>query len=247
MYVKNSYGLILMGLLIRYLVNINDKYIVRFVLEEIDKLILEFKDANFEVSFAGSYNLRNIANELRTMDPNESIGIHLYNQILAEINPLEKIVYAEAHTKKIYVIPTRRFNSEYLLNTPEMLFKENAFTKISDLGQYDIRSACRCLSFGEATASAFHILRATEEVLKQYYLHHIKRNRLKTPMWGPMTTELRNKSRNKPPTVLLNSLDLVRTSYRNPTQHPDAIYDIESAQDLFGVCLDVLGKMLSEL
>jgi hypothetical protein len=40
---------------------------------------------------------------------------------------------------------------------------------------------------------------------------------------------------------------MIRTNYRNPTQHPEAIYTIDTAQDLFGVCIDVLGKMASEL
>jgi len=66
-------------------------------------------------------------------------------------------------------------------------------------------------------------------------------------MWGPMITELRAKRTNRPPQVLLDSLDNIRVYYRNPTQHPDAIYDIDSAQDLFGVCIDVIGKMASEL
>ena len=66
-------------------------------------------------------------------------------------------------------------------------------------------------------------------------------------MWGPMTSELRAKKSNKPSDTILNSLDLVRTSYRNPTQHPESKYDIESAQDLFGVCIDLINKMAIEL
>jgi len=61
-----------------------------------------------------------------------------------------------------------------------------------------------------------------------------------------MTNELRAKKTNKPPKVLLDSLDMVRNSYRNPTQHPEAKYDINEAQDLFGICLDSMSKMASE-
>lgn len=66
-------------------------------------------------------------------------------------------------------------------------------------------------------------------------------------MWGNMLDQLRAKTKNKPPEILLNSLDLIRNAYRNPTQHPQATYEIDSAQDLFGVCLDAIGKMGSEL
>lgn len=123
------------------------------------------------------------------------------------------------------------------------MFKSGVYDSLSEMARFDISSACRCLLFGEATAAAFHILRATEEVLRCYYFHYKKTKRLENPMWGPMTTELRNKSRNKPPTIILDSLDMVRKSYRNPTQHPNLIYDIESSQDLIGVCIDLVNKM----
>jgi hypothetical protein len=66
-------------------------------------------------------------------------------------------------------------------------------------------------------------------------------------MWGPMSAQLRALTSNKPSETILNTLDLVRVSYRNPTQHPEAKYDIESAQDLLGVCIDLINKMASEL
>ena len=66
-------------------------------------------------------------------------------------------------------------------------------------------------------------------------------------MWGPMTDELRAKKTNKPDETTLSALDVVRISYRNPTQHPQVKYDIESAQDLLGVCIDLLNKMAKEI
>jgi hypothetical protein len=103
------------------------------------------------------------------------------------------------------------------------------------------------LSFGEGTAAAFHILRATEDTLKQYYLFFKKTKRVKKPMWGPMTNELHSNRAPRPPDDILSALDHVRTFYRNPAQHPEADYDIESAQDLFGVCIDLISKMGSQL
>jgi len=38
-------------------------------------------------------------------------------------------------------------------------------------------------------------------------------------------------------------LDHIRRSFRNPTQHPDKIYDIQEAQDLFGLCVDAVNRM----
>jgi hypothetical protein len=79
------------------------------------------------------------------------------------------------------------------------------------------------------------------------YFHFKKSKRIKKPMWGPMTDELRKKIGGKPDLVILDTLDVIRKSYRNPTQHPETIYDIESGQDLFGLCLDILNKMTQYL
>jgi len=175
------------------------------------------------------------------------LGAKVAEMVRVQSNVIEKVIFAEASIKKIYILPNRRFNSEYLLSSPERLLKDGAYDKLDEIARQDIASACRCILFGEATAAAFHILRATESVLKSYYWQYKKQNRLAKPMWGPMLKELQAKTKNKPPQTLLTSLDLIRSAYRNPTQHPEAMYEIDSAQDLFGVCLDVIGKMAAEL
>lgn len=104
-------------------------------------------------------NLRN-AKQAGRFEP------HIVDQIIQVFFDLEKVCYAEAMTKKIYVLPSRGFNSDFLLNEPSKLFRDGAYDKLEEIAKSDISSACRCILFGEATASAFHILRATESVLK---------------------------------------------------------------------------------
>jgi len=164
-----------------------------------------------------------------------------------EMISIENIVFSESSIKKIYIIPQRRYNEKYLIEEPSKLLKQGVFDKFSEIGKTDFVSACRCLSFGESTASAFHILRVTEDTLKKMYCHYKKTKRLKKPMWGPMTQELRNKKEPKPDSAVLDTLDVIRNSYRNPTQHPQVVYDIDGAQDLFGLCLDILNKMTQSL
>ncbi|EOK5707145.1 hypothetical protein ACM6U7_004342 [Vibrio vulnificus] len=177
----------------------------------------------------------------------KKVGEELRSKISKAYDYIEFVVFSESETKKIYEIPKRRFNSDYLLNSPNKLFAGDVFSKLDDIAQNDIKSACRCLLFGEATATAFHILRATESTLKSYYFMYRTEKRLRTPMWGNMLDQLNAMESNKPPEHLLTTLDIIRRVYRNPTQHPQATYETDSAQDLFGVCLDVIGKMGSEL
>ena len=53
--------------------------------------------------------------------------------------------------------------------------------------------------------------------------------------------------RDAPSDELLENLDLIRRSFRNPTAHPEKSYDIDEAQDLFGLCIDVVNRMAREL
>lgn len=250
MLVQNCYSYIKIGLAIRLLINISSTENRQFINKALNSLVDELEKANFQVTIA-SMNSNSFASMLEDISAlatdTEEIGNDLATKIRRQLTIVESVVFPESSIKKIYVLPSRRFNSDYLLNEPGKLLKDGIFVKLDEIAKNDITSACKCLLFGEATAAAFHILRATESVLKSYYHHHRKQNRLEKPMWANMVDQLRAKTKNKPPEILLNSLDLIRTAYRNPTQHPQATYEIDSAQDLFGVCLDAIGKMGAEL
>lgn len=246
---RNSYSYIIIGLALRLLMNLKDTYTKKSVETELNNLKNALRKVEFSVSCSNIETsfFTEMESELEKLEDDDPIGEDLCLTFNKEMLVLERHVLSEGLIKQVHIFPERRFNSNYLLNKQEKLFRDGVFEKLPELAQLDIRSSCRCLLFGEATAAAFHILRATEDVLKQYYFHHIKQSRLKKPMWGPIIEKLRAKTRNKPSKTLLDSLDLIRDAYRNPTQHPYATYDIDSAQDLFGVCADAIGKMADEL
>jgi hypothetical protein len=245
----NSYSYIRIGLYLRMLANVNTSFTKSFFTKELNTLksILVETELTISCSNMESSFFKDMESELNKLEDEDLINSNLCSIINKEMMILERHVYSEGKTKTVHLIPERRFNSTYLLTKQEKLFMEGIFNKLPTLAQSDIRSSCKCLLFGEATASAFHILRATEDILKSYYFHHIRQNRLSKPMWAQMIVKLKAKNRNKPPLTLLNSLDLIREAYRNPTQHPDATYDIDSVQDLMGLCIDVINKMGTEL
>jgi hypothetical protein len=59
-----------------------------------------------------------------------------------------------------------------------------------------------------------------------------------------MLKQLREKKRVKPPDALLDTLDRIRVNFRNPTSHPEKIYDLDEVQDLFGLCVDALNRIV---
>jgi hypothetical protein len=250
MIVQNSYSYIQIGLALRLLRNVGPKDTRDFVLRALHTLKIQLREGNFQVTMAAmdaewfitmNTSLTDLA------EPGSELGESIAHNVQEQARCIETVIFPESSIKRIYVLPSRRFNSDYLLASPQSLLKDGAYEKLATIAQQDIASACRCILFGESTAAAFHILRATESVLKGYYFHHRRQNRLSKPMWGSMLDQLKAKSKNKPPETLLIALDLIRSAYRNPTQHPEATYEIDSAQDLFGVCLDAIGKMAAEL
>ncbi len=249
MIVQNTYTYIHIGLCLRYLRNVPASSSSGACKSTLETLKVKLKKGNFDVSLASmtSTVFGAMEESLLAVENEKPIQQTLATEIEKQIRTLESVVFAESVTKSVYILPNRRFNTDYLLSQPHKLLKDGAFDKLEEIAKTDFSSSCRCILFGEATAAAFHILRATESVLKSYYFHHRKQERLKKPMWGPMLDQLRSKTRNKPPAALLSSLDLIRSAYRNPTQHPEAIYEIDSAQDLFGVCIDAISKMTEEL
>lgn len=244
----NSYPYILIGLVTRLLANVSETYPSKHAKNNVLTLRLQLKELGYTVTLGFMTGGTYVAMEraIFAIPDDEPIGA-LYSQVISLFRTFENVLYAEATTKQLYVLPTRRFNSDILLSDPGKLLKPGAFAKLEDIAKGDLASAGRCILFGEATAASFHLLRATESVLTSYYFHHRRQKRLLKPMWGPMTDQLRTKKSNKPPKTLLDTLDMIRNSYRNPTQHPTATYEIDGAQDLMGVCLDAIGKMANEL
>jgi hypothetical protein len=248
MQVQKAYAYVQIGLHLRLLRVASAELMARPFKVEFERLTKHLERLNFKVSRAALTSIRadSVAKRLEALNDDETLG-ELASDLGQLAKDVEQVVFAEGVTMSVFVLPERRFRTEYLLGAPEKLLKDGAYAKLPLIARTDIASAGRCLLFGEATASAYHMLRATEAVLKVYYFHHRKTKRLEKPMWGPMTDQLRAKKRGRPDATLIAALDVVRTGYRNPTQHPEATYEIDGAEDLMGVCLDLVGKMAAEL
>jgi len=132
---------------------------------------------------------------------------------------------------------------ETLTEEQEKLFPDGLFDELPDIGKYDIREAGMCIAFERNTAAAFHVLRATESVLRTYYCGIVKRNRPNVLTWGSMINDFK-KHRKQPPALILKNLEYIRENFRNPTAHPDVRYDSEGAQSVFNLCVDIMTRLL---
>lgn len=158
------------------------------------------------------------------------------------VNGFRIALEAEAEGKVAFIVTDRRYDANKLLTDVGHLLRPGIYESLPDIAKVDMAEAGRALAFELPTAAAFHLLRATEQVLRDYYVAWVKRNRVNPLLWGPMVSSLRRRSKS-PPDALLNHLDHIRKNFRNPTDHPEKIYDIEEAQDLFALCCDAIGRM----
>jgi hypothetical protein len=187
--------------------------------------------------------------ELVEADEDANLTKEQAEKLSSAMRELRNTLEAEIKGFDAYVVTPKRVDVTKLISNVPSLFAPNVFEKLPEIVRYDLVEAGKCIAFERPTAAAFHLTRATESVLRAFYCFHIRRER-SAFMWGPMLQSLRSKKKftsKKNYSTLFNNLDNIRFSFRNPTQHPEKIYDIQEVQDLWGLCVDVINRMSRDL
>lgn len=190
--------------------------------------------------------MEKIAIRIKKLPAETVVDETLAKEIEEAINKLDATLDAELKLRFAYIVTPKRFSLDALLSSPKKLFASNVFDQFPPMCKYDFWYACRCIAYGLGTAAAFHIMRGTEGILKHYYCTIVKRGRVKKLMWNNMVEHLR-KRRDAPPKPLLDNLDNIRSNFRNPTQHPEARYDMDEAQDLLSIGIEVTNRMIKDI
>ncbi len=233
------------GQSLRFLIDVRQGWPVHgdgYIIENIESVIKYLKQLDLPVTLRSSTRLQQFLKELKALPIDSKTTQEQANRLSELMVDLRKVLEAEATGKLIYTVTEKRLDISKLVSGVSSLFGQDVFFFLPDIAQYDFNEAGLCVAFSRPTAAAFHLLRGTESVLRDFYCSHVKRDRVAPLLWGPMVEQLR-KRRSPPPGVLLNNLDNIRVSYRNPTQHPELRYDIDEAQDLFGLCIEVVNRM----
>lgn len=175
-------------------------------------------------------------------DPRATVDAELGQRLATEASMLIPTVSAECKTGFIARPASARFRVEQLLAAPESLLASGAFQALPPIAQTDFREASACLAFGLSTAAAFHALRCVEECVRWLHRSYYP-GKKQNKAWGPLANELVQKVRNpKPDAALLERLDHLREHFRNPTQHPELVYDHDQAQELFHLCIEAVSS-----
>ena len=212
---------------------------IGYFLNQLEKL-------NLHVTAQASKKLRSLRERLDNMPKDSKVDKALADEVTKILEQIDATLDAELQLRSAFIVTQKRFQLDHLLSTPQSLFGHIVFENLPDICQFDFKEAGRCIAFGLPTSAAFHIMRGTEGVLRHYYCSIVKRERVKRFLWYDMVDHLR-KRRDAPPKPLMDNLDNIRVNFRNPTQHPDARYDMDEAQDLLSISIDVVNRMIKDL
>lgn len=215
--------------------------------DNIRRLLKDFEELGLNVTKRASDELSQFLKELDKITDDRQFTDEEIEKLYDIMGKLRHTMEAECLGTFSYITTEKRYDIAKLFDNIEKLFAPNIFTELPELAQYDFYEAGKCIVFERSTAAAFHILRATELVLAKYYRKFMRKDPTKKT-WGQLLSELKNKSTGKRPNpIIINHLVNIKDSFRNPTQHPTKIYDIQEAQDLLSVCIDVVNRMSIEI
>ncbi len=107
----------------------------------------------------------------------------------------------------------------------------------------DLRQAGRCLAFDLATAAGFHIIRALEGVLRDFYCPTFLGTKPKARNWNGYIQCLKSTGAD---IKILAILDQIRSLHRNPTIHPQEVLTINEAMTLFGIAQSAIVAMVED-
>lgn len=168
------------------------------------------------------------------------------NALISDILFVEETVFCEAKEQVIASPLPRRFSLEHLLNDPGKILGSGVYDDLSDVAKHDLEYSCRSIAFECPTAAAFHILRCVEECVRILHKAYFPRKQTDKP-WGPLVLALSQKPKKpKPEEILVEHLNHLRKRFRNPTDHPEKIYEIEEAEDLVHLSVDVINRVMRD-
>ncbi|HAX91725.1 MAG TPA: hypothetical protein DCY07_05905 [Rhodospirillaceae bacterium] len=155
--------------------------------------------------------------------------------------------------------PTYTANKRGIYSTYDLI--ENAYQSFSPtlrdvmpeaaLAEFNI--AGRALAFGLGTASAVHVLRAIELVLKRYYEMFsgtaVAKNERSYSIYLKKLATLSDDetSERRPDKRLLQMLAQIKEHYRNPLTNPDSTITIDQATSLFGLATAAMTLMSEQV
>lgn len=172
-----------------------------------------------------------------------------FQNVVNNAKDFETILSAELQTLASYHVTQKgAYSTPDLIERAELTLTESVRTKLSSQIIGEIRQSGRCLAFDNPTASGFHIMRAVEAVMHQYYIAVCKPNPCPTHLenWGAYIKELQKSS---DPVVreTVAVLQQIKDNDRNLIMHPERVLSPDDALRLFEISKGAIMAMATRL
>jgi len=169
-------------------------------------------------------------------------------KVISSAKEFETVLCAELNTLAVYGITQKGiYSTADLIERAENIFPASALKKLDPEVMEEIRQSGRCLAFDVATASAFHMMRATESVMHQYYLHVCKpTSKKKLDNWGAYIAKLEQLQDTGVKEVVA-MLKQIKNRHRNLIMHPEIVLTPDEAFTLFLIAQGAIIAMADKL
>jgi len=183
---------IFFGTCLRYLQDASEAMELKregYIYDNLEYFLNNLDNLNLKVTKRASSKLFELLSKYKSKSNNYLLTKEDAAELKQNMNDIRLTLDAESAGLFTFFITDKRMDTEKLLNNIEKLFSPGIFKKLSDIARYDFKEAGKCIAFELPTSAAFHILRATEDTLKNFYCKVVKRNRVKSFTWGNMIKE----------------------------------------------------------
>ncbi len=158
----------------------------------------------------------------------------------------ETILAAEMQTLDTYHASQKAlYSTRDLIERAEIVLPETIRADVPGETVAEIQSAGKCLAFELPTACGFHVVRATEAVIREYYKTVVSTvPKVKARNWGSYIRFLKEKNADA---KIITVLEQIKDTYRNPIVHPEDVLEMEDAIILFGMAQGVIVSMMKDI
>jgi len=174
---------------------------------------------------------------------NDALRQTLRRTLVLKASEFQTVLQAELQIMAAYFVPQQGiYQTDDLIDRAEITLPEEVRTKLSEMALNEVRESGRCLAFGLPTACGFHMMRAVEDVVRDYcqtipemkgakgQTIHLPKNR--KPTWGDFTAYLEHC--HEPDVEETRALLLaVKRNERDVIAHPERVLSMNEAYTLF--------------
>jgi len=172
----------------------------------------------------------------------------VFQGIINIAKELEIVLSAELQTLATYHITQKGiYSTADLIERGEGILPQHVLGRIGQMAIGEVRESGKCLALDCATACAFHMMRAAEEVMHKYYVSVCKpKPAERLTNWGAYINEL-NKLNKPEVKEVVAMLQQIKDRHRNLIMHPEIVLSIDEAFTLFEIAQGAIIAMADKI